>query len=347
LFNAKCLSCACAILKKLNNEEKSVYSTERLKEQTASINRCWAKFAISLLKYSKNKLNESAESADQASLLKLLDIHSKFQFNLLNQLYDVSEFEKSAITSNPALDFEQARKIFLKAQSILNDAKSYFVLDGFVSDHCEIVRDESDLYASLLFFEADLDRRCKMQKRRLDLLIPVCNEINEQFYLQIKRQLLFDIASIYSEMMDTKIEIFNTSNDKNTLVTKEKVASVTKINMLASNAIEKFEEFLNTMKVQPNRKILPEKFDDHNVRSALLAKFYVGRLHSKIITTEPSKKLANLKCCFDHYKYLVDYCDKEREDNPNPIEIMRVEYDLCKEMITYLPAQMEKIRHMI
>ncbi len=280
--------------------------------------------------------------------MKIFDMSSKFQFSLPSQVYNVNESEMNAITSNPALDFEQARKIFLKAQSILNEAKSYFVLDGFVSDHCEIVRDLSELYACLMSYETDLDRRCKMQKRRLDLLIPVCNEINEQFYLQIKRQLLFDIGSIYSDMMDSKLEIFNSKEEKNAMITKEKIASVNKINQLAMSSIQKFEEFLNTMKIQPDRKVLPEKFDEHNTRSALLAKFYIGRLYSKILTSEPNKRLENLKFCTENYKYIIDYCDNEkRENNSGPYDIMKIEYEICKEMVVYLPAKMDKIRNII
>jgi hypothetical protein len=97
-------------------------------------------------------------------------------------------------------NYEQAKLVFLQAQSLMDGIKNIFVLDGFVSDHCEIIRDLSELYAGLLLFENDLDRRCKMQKRRLDLLIPVADNINEQFYLQMKRQLLFDIGSIYNDV---------------------------------------------------------------------------------------------------------------------------------------------------
>ena len=85
------------------------------------------------------------------------------------------------------------------------------------------------------------------------------------------------------------------------------------------------------MKVMPKREVLPEKFDDHNVRPALLAKFYLGRFHSKIITLEPVQRLENMKLTLEDYKYLVDYCDKHREDNSvESIEQMINEYTVCK-----------------
>jgi KIF-binding protein len=94
-------------------------------------------------------------------------------------------------------------------------------MDGYVTDHCEITRDLSELYAALMFFEENLDRRCKMFKRRLDLLIPVCDEISEQYYLTIKRQLLFNIGSIYSEMTDAKIEILTEKQSNKSLTQNE------------------------------------------------------------------------------------------------------------------------------
>ena len=340
-----CLCCAEAILNVLL--EKEAERNERLLEQTASIRRCWGKFAIELLKFSKAKLLESTEMADQKSLLAERDKPSHFRFNLPKNVYKIEQSELNAITANIALDFEDARKIFLKAQTILNEAKDFFALDGYVTDHCEIVRDLSELYSALLFFEADLDRRCKMQKRRLDLLIPICSDLSEQFYLQIKRQYLFDIGTINSDLMDMKIELFRERKEKNV---KEAASAIHKINTLAANSIEYFESFLNTMKVQPERKVLPDKFDDHNVRPALLAKFYIGRLHSKMITGEPGKRLANVKSTFDNYSYLVNYCEKHANNNDTSFDVMssmKVEYEICKELIVFMPVQMEKLREQI
>ena len=341
-----CLCCSEAILIKLNQDaDSSGNSSDHLKEQTNSIRRCWGKYALGLLTISKLKLRESADQPDQNALLAEIDRPSKFHFNLPESLYNLKECEKNAITSNIVLDYDQARKIFLQAQNILNEAKEFFKLDGYVSDHCEIIRDISDLYSCLLFFEEDLERRCKMYKRRLDLLIPTCEEISAQFYLTIKRQLLFDIGTIYSELMDTKLEIFQAKKEKKTLNPTESANAISKINQLAKNSLNYFEQFLDTMKVQPKREVLPEKFDDHNVRPALLAKFYIGRLYSKIITLDSAKRLSNIKATYDDYSYIVNYCEKEsKAGNNSPLEIMKVEYDICKEMIQFLPAQMDKIR---
>lgn len=120
-------------------------------------------------------------------------------------------------------------------------------------------------------------------------------------------------------------------------------AMIKKINQMIENSLKYFEKFLDTMKVQPERKHLPEKFDEHNIRPALLAKFYIGRLYSKLIVTEPQKKLENMKKTLESYSYLVNYCDQFKEETGH----MTGEYNVCKEMVFLLPAEMEKIRSTI
>ncbi len=148
------------------------------------------------------------------SIHKQLDKPSRFHFNLPKDLYDTKAVELAALTSNIPLDYEQAREVFLKSQRILNEVAEFFVLDGYVSDHAEIMRDQSELYSCLIFFEPDLERRCKMQKRRIDLLVPICDSVSEQYYMQLKRQYLFDVGTIYSDLLDLKLEVLEEKREK-------------------------------------------------------------------------------------------------------------------------------------
>lgn len=60
-------------------------------------------------------------------------------------------------------------------------AKEYYQMDGYVTDHIEILQDHSALFKVLAFFEEDLERRCRMHKRRVDMLEPICNGTTEVF----------------------------------------------------------------------------------------------------------------------------------------------------------------------
>ena len=73
------------------------------------------------------------------------------------------------------LDFNKSRQHLNESVSVCLQAKEYFEMDGFVTDHIEILQDHSALFRALAFFEDDLERRCKMHKRRVDMLEPICN----------------------------------------------------------------------------------------------------------------------------------------------------------------------------
>ncbi len=323
----------------------------KLDEQFARINRCWSKYGIGLLRYSTQQL--SNDKISHMDLVQDLDKPPIFQFDLSKQLNSNMHFDqKSFITSSLALDFDQAKSTFVKTLGFLDKAKSYFKLDGHVTDHCDILRDISELYTHIMYFDGNPENQSKYLKRKLDLLKPVADELNEQYYMAIKRQYLYDIATIYSDMMDVKIDVLNEKRESTAAgpgaANNEKAyMMVQKINLLIKNAIRYFQLFLNTMKVLPEKTKLPDKFDEYNVRSALLAHFNMGRLYSKFITNDVSERLNNTKNSFEYYSYVVDYCEKHENtmaNNGTIMDIMKTEYSICKEMITFMPAKMENLR---
>ena len=47
--------------------------------------------------------------------------------------------------------------------------KKHFILDGFVTDFVELTQDLSKSWKHLAEFDTNLERRCKMHKRRIDM----------------------------------------------------------------------------------------------------------------------------------------------------------------------------------
>jgi hypothetical protein len=358
-----CLYCAEALLSYVN-ENRMKYDEvylEKLDLQCASIKRCWGKYGLGLLKYSKGLL--LVDTLDTIGLTKDYDRAPKFNFNFKN-LKTIPNFDKYlasveqslSITTNLILDYDQAKKLFIKIQKILNESMEYFKLDGYVTDHCEIVHDLSELYMLLIFYEPCVENKSKMFKRRLDLLKPIVDEINEQFYLMIKRQFLFDCADVYQQMLDIKLEFLEEKRDELskgkrevTVQDKTEVSSIiAKINKLAIMSIQHYCRFIDTMRSMPDRVKLPDKVDTNNVRPLLLAHFYIGRLYSKIITGDGIGALANTKKSLEYYSYMVDYCERHKDDEEAKVmEMMKVEYNVCKEMIAFMPVKMENLRKSI
>ncbi|XP_036192824.1 KIF-binding protein isoform X3 [Myotis myotis] len=229
------------------------------------------------------------------------------------------------------LDFEEARGLFLLGQHYVSEAKEFFQIDGYVTDHIEVVQDHSALFKVLAFFETDMERRCKMHKRRIAMLEPLIVDLNPQYYLLVNRQIQFEIAHAYYDMMDLKVAIADKLRDPDSHIVK-------KINNLNKSAMKYYQLFLDSLR-DPN-KVFPEHIGEDVLRPAMLAKFRVARLYGKIITSDPQKELENLATSLEHYKFIVDYCEK----HPEAAQEIEVELELSKEMVSLLPTKMERFR---
>lgn len=188
------------------------------------------------------------------------------------------------------------------------------------------------MYKYVAFFEHDKERKCKMHKRRVDLLSEILCEINPQHYLQICRQLMFETAEAYSEMVDLKIAIMNENTDS--VPTSH---AIKKVNHLVTHSIKFFQTFIDSMK---HKGALPETYDDDIVRPALVSHFCIARLYSKYLGLETRSRLQNLQKSVDLYNYIVNYCDSHPD---MPQEAFEDELQVSRDMATLLPIKMSKI----
>ncbi|KAL4640878.1 KIF1-binding protein [Arapaima gigas] len=230
------------------------------------------------------------------------------------------------------LDFQEARAVFLVGQSHVAEAKEYFQMDGHVTDHIEILQDHSALFSVLSFFEEDLERRCKMHKRRVDMLEPICKDLNAQYYLLICRQLQFELAETYYEMMDLKLALANKQDELD-------AHTIKKFNHLCNASIKYYQTFLDSIR-SPEGKF-PEKLEDDVLRPALVAKFRIARLHSRHISSNVPTQLENLSRSLDCYNFVVHYC----EENPEARKAVETELELSEEMVSLLPLKIDRLRN--
>ena len=277
-------------------------------------------FARIILGDSSDRLLQAADRDVNPNEIVRSSSTPQFQFQL--------PLPPAPVTCTFVLDYDQARVVFLFAMDKIKSAKSYYVLDGFVTDHVELSQDISQLYVKLVFFESRVDRKCKMHKRRIDLLAFLCKEISEEHYVSLMRQLLFELGECYSVLLDLKTEQKREVNVKKT---------ADKISHLAKLGISTFERFLSTMNDKKTKE-KPETYAEEHVRPALLAHFYIARFYSKLV----DNRLENLQESLNQYQIIVDYVDK----HPSVNEQIEQEYQICKEMIVLLPMKLEKLRQL-
>ncbi|XP_077310408.1 KIF-binding protein [Lithobates pipiens] len=315
---------------------------DQLRQKRSQIARCWVKYCINLLQDARKKLEDNIGELDvelqgelKAKRRKEEDENEKDRKKAVlfgsSDIYDsILAVEEKVVCSLP-LDFKEAREVFLVGQNYINEAKEYFQLDGHVTDHIEVIQDHSVLFKVLAFFEEDYERRCKMHKRRIDMLEPLCMELNPQFYLLICRQLQFELADTYYEMMDLKVAIGNKLDEMDSHTIK-------KINSLSQSAIKFYEMFLDSLR-SPDKKF-PEKLQEDVLRPALVAKFHIARLYGKLISSDLKKQLENMQTSLNYYTFLIEYCASDEE----AVKSVETELELTRAMVALLPARMETLR---
>ncbi|XP_039593560.1 KIF-binding protein [Polypterus senegalus] len=315
---------------------------EQLCQRGAEIARCWIKYCLNLLLDAKKMLEDNIGELDldrqdelkakrrQEEEAKEIDRKTAVLFGSSDTFDSILAVEEKVSCAYP-LDFDEARAIFLYGQNNVNVAKEYFKMDGHVTDHIEILQDHSALFKALAFFEEDYERCCKMHKRRIDMLEPVCKDLNPQYYLLICRQLQFELGDTYFEMMDLKIALANKQESLDSHTIK-------KINHLIYSSISFYEQFLESLKNAENK--FPEKLEEDVLRPALVAKFRIARLYSRIISSDGNRQLETLSKSVEYYKYVVDYC----EQNPDSKKAVETELELSEEMLGLLPVRIERLR---
>ncbi|XP_066269738.1 KIF-binding protein-like isoform X2 [Branchiostoma lanceolatum] len=337
---------------------------ERLERRRADIARCWMKYCLVLLQESRQALMDDIGELDRTKQKDLAEggavassngshnddkqdkpedpeksegadgpcRHHGDEKSLLRfESLELTALEDQ-VTDRKVTDFDQARTVFLIGQKYVNAAKEFYVLDGHVTDFVEITQDWSQLFRALSFFEADFERRCKMHKRRVDMLQSLLSELNPQHYLLVCRQIMYETAEAFSEMLDLKVAIAEAADERPT------VHAVKKINTLAQQSIGHYQMFLDSLRNAD--KEMPKTFSEDTLRPALVANFCMGRLYSKFLSSDPQLKLQNMSKSLDHYQFVVDYCSA----HPDITELVKSELEICTEMSQLLPIQMEKIR---
>ncbi|XP_076181535.1 KIF-binding protein [Ptiloglossa arizonensis] len=297
---------------------------ENFKYRSADVARCWAKYGIQLLVSSKQRLLKDDETeqenneSNNKEPLKSKEIED-LKFDIVEK-----EIEPIArqITDKYLLDFDDARLVFLNVQKWLDQAKLYYTLEDHASDHILIVQDISQAYKYLAFFEEHEDRQAKMHKKRTIILENIINKLNPQYYKSACRQIWFELGETYYTILDIKLDQQHSLNEK---LTPQATA---KINHLIKNAIKNFQSFLDSSGNRSSDSEI-EPFPDSVLQVALISYFNLGRLYSKIITTDEIALSENTQKSINAYKFFINYCEKF----PDAAYLMRIELSLCKELL--------------
>lgn len=247
-----------------------------------------------------------------------------------------SAFE-NVITDRYLLDIDDAKPVFLTTIKWIEKAKSYYAIDVEATEYSKIVQDHAMAYKHLAFFESDLSNQAKMHKRRVDLLEGLLDQLNKVFYMNVVRELLYELGTAYSNILDIKLEMFEQSQKEPNVVINPN--ALKKINDLIVKSRNNFTEFISTYFVAKTEEFKPDLTVDDLIPIAF-SYFQVARISYKFITPDKHLQYKNLSTCLENYRKFVALCSQKEEIGDK----MKAEVGVSKEMVQLLPLKLQRLK---
>jgi len=308
--SAHCLVCASHVALEQPGE------TDEQKEQHANIDRCW-------LKYYVNLLDSAVEPSEQDAAPSTLD--RKVNFAAI----DVSAAQAKVPVKLPT-SYAEALVAFRAGQEHAKVTLAFYNLDDHVSDYVVVLQDQSKLYQKLSEFAKDPQDKCKLHKRRVDLLSAVEKELNPQYFLATNRQLQYEVAETLHEMMNLKRSRFLDG-----ALPDEKQAG--KINKLGQQSLNWYNKFIDTLRDNKTKEI-PETLEEHVVRPYLRAKFSMASIYHRFMVGTPGQYAEFNEKSVAIYHECINYCAA----NPD-YDGFQEELAVSKDMAEMIPIKISRM----
>ncbi|PHJ24745.1 kbp-like protein [Cystoisospora suis] len=164
-------------------------------------------------------------------------------------------------------DFAAPRCLFQMSLHESQAALQTFQLDGWTTEHTRLIIHQAALYKEISFFEDDLKRYIAMHTRRANLLSSLVDELNPQHYLDLVRQMQFELGETYKELYRLKWtgdiqKNFDVSEDAPELdplvVQNEEIIRMwksPKLHGIAAKSVLFFTAFLDSFRKPPSAEL--------------------------------------------------------------------------------------------
>lgn len=271
-----------------------------------------------------------------SSIFTILDVKGLKISDLLTFGSKVDEAFENVITDRYLLDMDDAKPVFLITIKWIEKAKSYYAIDSEATEYSKIVQDHAMAYKHLAFFESDPSNQAKMHKRRIDLLEGLLEQLNKVFYMNIVRELLYELGTAYSNILDIKLEMFEQSQSANAAINPN---ALKKINDLIIKSRNNFTEFISTYYRAKTEELKSDLSIDELIPIAF-SYFQIARISYKFITPDKHLQYKNLSTCLDSYQKFVALCSQKEEIGDK----MKAEVGVSKEMIQLLPLKLQRLK---
>ena len=179
----------------------------------------------------------------------------------------------------------------------------HYQLDGWVTEHANLLMDISNLYRCLAGFEADPHRSCVMHRARAKPLEPLSTSLNPQYFLGLQRSVNLELGNIYRTIMELK---------------EAEGRPAGKVSGAGRDALLYYQRFIDTFRDAGPGRELPARVDEDSERFFLLASFSMGRVLHKSRPppggtssgTQEDGALAGMQAAYTHLRWTAEYVKK-------------------------------------
>lgn len=249
----------------------------------------------------------------------------------------IDEAYENVVTDRYLLDMDDAKPVFLNTLKWIEKAKSYYTADTEATEYSKIIQDQAMAYKHLSFFESDPTNQAKMHKRRVDLLEDLLKMLNKVFYMNVVREVLYELAMAYTNILDIKLDAFELGQKMPDCVVNP--FALKKINDLITKSCKNFNEFIATH-YQPKTQQFKTDLSVDEWISIAFSYFQMARISYKFITPDKQLQYQNLSVSLDNYKKFVDLCKQHEQVGDK----MKAEVGVSKEMIELLPLKLHRLK---
>jgi hypothetical protein len=263
--------------------------------------------------------------------------------------------------------------VFLRGAARIEAAKKHYQLDGFVTDHVDLLQSHSRLYHYLALFEPDHKRKLAMEGRRVDMLQPLLGLLNKAAYEALHKQLSYELGEAYTAQLEIKMTMVRQGQHQQQQQLDErrmKKSDMSKCNSYATGALAMFTNYLSFF--APSSDInarggskpfasmaMPELLSldfsapdeslvtQDELRHFFNAHFSCCRLLSKMLSppeAAPQQRVQSLVTSLRRYDWLRKTVPALCEKKGVAVDsVFRNEFDICEEMCSLLPAKIDRV----
>jgi len=224
--------------------------------------------------------------------------------------------------------FEGAREVFNLAMQRYRVALQYYVLDGFVTEHIDILIDLSQLYKHVSHFESDSHRQCVMHRKRAKPLEPILETLNPKAFEALWKQIHYELGDSYRAIMEIK---------------KDNRRPFKKMEAVGQKAIKYYSGYIRAVEESHSARTDSGRINGTEESAWLTARFCRARTYNNIQhQPAPGEEVdvSPMKAALGEFESLLAYSNQHNLQSEG---IFGPEHDLCQEMTELLPLKISSI----